>query len=203
MQPLPRHVHSLNHTHSTASPAKGLYLCSSSTPTGRWDGHVRLPRCPRCPRKQPALTTHVRRYCAHSTKLLRQAHASARRVSGKEMYAAHPKACLANPCRPHPRQVLRFVSRPPLVVVSAYDSTSNTLRRFDTTLTPLRAQHPATVGKTQKRKRLRYAGVATVCNVRQHPFPPLQGGGRWFEPSIAHLVSPAKCGFSGEAPYPR
>jgi hypothetical protein len=46
----------------------------------------------------------------------------------------------------------------------------------DTTLTPLRAQHPATGSKAQKRKPLRYAGFATVCNPQKHPFSPFQGG---------------------------
>jgi hypothetical protein len=38
-------------------------------------------------------------------------------------------------------------------------------------------------------------GFATICNSQQHPFPPLQGGGRWFEPSIVHLESTWKQGY--------
>src|ERR687894_437386 len=60
------------------------------------------------------------------------------------------------------------------------------LTNFDTTLTPLRAQRPATLSKPEKEKRLRYAGFANVCNTRQRPFSPLQGGGRWFDSIIAH-----------------
>jgi len=32
------------------------------------------------------------------------------------------------------------------------------------------AQHSAMEGKPGKRKQLRYAGFATACNARQHPF---------------------------------
>jgi hypothetical protein len=67
------------------------------------------------------------------------------------------------------------------------------LTSFDTTLTPLRAQRPATLSKPEKGKRLRYAGFAIVCNSLQRSFPPLQGGGRWFDSSIAHLEKAAFC----------
>jgi hypothetical protein len=40
-------------------------------------------------------------------------------------------------------------------------------KHFDTTLTPPRAQSPATRGKPGKRKRLRYAHSAILCNPLQ------------------------------------
>jgi hypothetical protein len=52
------------------------------------------------------------------------------------------------------------------------------------------------MSKAQKRKWLWYAGFAFTCNARQYPFSPLQGGGRWFEPSIAHFK---KWRFAGKA----
>jgi hypothetical protein len=49
------------------------------------------------------------------------------------------------------------------------------------------AQTPAIASKPEKRKRLRYAGFASVCKPLQPLLSPLQGGGRWFKSSIAHL----------------
>jgi hypothetical protein len=61
-------------------------------------------------------------------------------------------------------------------------------RRRYITSTSAGAQHPETTGKPGKRKRLRYAGFVTTCNVQKRLLSPLQGGGgRWFEPSIAHF----------------
>ena len=56
---------------------------------------------------------------------------------------------------------------------------------YITTTSP-RLQLAATVCKPEKIKQLRYAGSANSCNARKRLKAPLQGGGRWFEPSIAH-----------------
>jgi hypothetical protein len=57
----------------------------------------------------------------------------------------------------------------------------------DATLTPPTAQHPATRSYREQGNPPNLAGCATLGNTGKHPFSPLQGGGRWFKSSIAHL----------------
>ena len=54
------------------------------------------------------------------------------------------------------------------------------------------AQCSAKVCKPGKGIRLRYTDSASRRNTPQPLSSPLQGGGRWFEPSIAHSQNPAR-----------
>ena len=55
------------------------------------------------------------------------------------------------------------------------------------------AQCSAIVCKPGKGIQLRYTDSASRCNTPQPLSSPLQGGGRWFEPSIAHSEKATLC----------
>jgi hypothetical protein len=62
-----------------------------------------------------------------------------------------------------------------------------------TNCTPVQADTEQFVSVHPAQKRLGYAGLWTLANFLEPSVPPLQGGGRWFKSSIAHLEKAEVC----------